>query len=136
MTKVPYIENLLYSEGLLAFALTETWLTDDHNDAECHIPGYTLYCQDRKRPRSGKGRNSGGVALYHEDRYIPSTEQIFNYSGGVIEAVGIYVATLNVVYRQPDYAAHGNCSTSGEFKSLVGKLRASLMTFLNQSSVL
>ena len=129
-TKIPYIRNLLFDEGQLAFALTETWLTDDHNDAECYIPGYTLYRQDRKRQRSGKGWNSGGVALYLQDHYAPSTEQIFNYSSGVIEAVGIYIAALNtvmiVVYRQPDDTAHRYHSTSNEFKCLVEELKTCL----------
>lgn len=129
-TKVPYIKNLLFDEGQLAFALTETWLTDDHNDAECYIPDYTLYRQDRNRQRSGRGRNSGGVAIYLQDHYASSTEKIFSYSSGVIEAVGIYVATLDtvmiVVYRQPDDTVRNNRSTSREFKCLVEELSACL----------
>ena len=129
-TKVPYIENLLSDEGQLAFALTETWLTDGHNDAECYIPGYTLYRQDRKRPRSGKGRNSGGVALYLHDNYASSTEQIFNHNSGVIEAIGVYIAALDtimiVIYRQPDDTVRCNRSTSREFKCLINELGACL----------
>lgn len=129
-TKVPYIKNLLFDDSQLAFALTETWLTDDHNDAECYIPDYTLYRQDRKRQRSGRGRNSGGVAIYLLDQYASSTEQIFHYSSGVIEAVGIHIAALNtvmiVVYRQPDDTVHNNRSTSSEFKCFVKELRACL----------
>ena len=129
-SKVPYIGNLLLDEGQLAFALTETWLTADHNDAECYIPGYTLYRQDRKRQRSGRGRNSGGVALYLKDQYASSTENIFNFSSGVIEALGIHIPTLNtviiVVYRQPDDTVNANRSTSREFKCLIRELKACL----------
>ena len=98
-SKVPYIGNLLLYEGQLAFALTETWLTADHNDAECYIPGYTLYRQDRKRQRSGRGRNSGGVALYLKDQYASSTENIFSFSSGVIEALGIHIH-ISSLYRE------------------------------------
>ena len=84
-SKVPYIMDLLYDSSLLAFALTETWL-DDHKDAELHIPGYSLYRQDRIRPRSKRGRSSGGVALYIRDDQAISSEIVFNYSSGVIEA--------------------------------------------------
>ena len=129
-TKVPYIRNLLFDEGQLAFALTETWLTSDHNDAECYIPGYTLYRQDRERQRSGRGRNSGGVAVYLQDVYASSTEQIFNHSSGVIEAVGIHVAALDtimiVVYRQPDDTVHCNRSTSRQFKYFIEELEVCL----------
>ena len=129
-SKVPYVENLLIDEGQLAFALTETWLTPDHNDAECYIPGYTLYRQDRERVRSGKGRNSGGVALYLQDRYASSTEQIFNFSSGVIEAVGVHIPKLNmviiVVYRQPDDTVNTNRSTSREFRCFIRELKACL----------
>ena len=62
-SKVPYIRDLLNESSQLAFGLTETWLSD-HSPAELHIPGYTLYHQDRIRPRSRRGRDSGGVALY------------------------------------------------------------------------
>ena len=114
----------------MAFALTETWLTADHNDAECHIPGYTLYRQDRKRQRSARGRNSGGVALYLQNHYASSTEQIFNFSSGVIEAVGVHIPKLStvmiVVYRQPDDTVGNNRSTSREFKCLIRKLEACL----------
>ena len=129
-TKVPYIKDLLLDEGQFAFALTETWLTDNHNDAECHIPGYTLYRQDRKRQRSGRGRSSGGVALYLQDHYASSAEQIFGYSSGVIEAIALHIAALNivvvVVYRQPDNALNGNRSTSREFKCFTEELRVCL----------
>ena len=53
-TKVPSIANLCCDEAHLDFALTETWLAD-HNDAKTQITGYSMYRQDRKRLRSGKG---------------------------------------------------------------------------------
>ena len=62
-SKVPYIRDLLNESSQLTFALTETWLSD-HSPAELHIPGYTLYHQNRIRPRSRRGRDSGGVAIY------------------------------------------------------------------------
>ena len=92
-TKVLYIANLLCDEAQLAFTLIETWLAD-HSDAETQITGYTMYRQDWKRLRSGKGRNSGDVALYTRDDYAVFAKQIFEYSCEVIEAVGVYTDTL------------------------------------------
>ena len=89
-----------------------------------------MYRQNRKRLRSGKGRNSGGVALYLHDNYASSTEQIFNHNSGVIEAIGVYIAALDtimiVIYRQPDDTVRCNRSTSREFKCLINELGACL----------
>ena len=104
-SKIPYIRDLLSESNQLAFALTETWLSD-HNPAELHIPGYSLYRQDRVRPRSRRGRDSGGVALYIRDDQTTTAKVVFTFSSGVIEALGIHLVSLDllmvVVYRQPD----------------------------------
>lgn len=117
-SKVPYIRDLIEESSQLVFALTETWLSD-HTSAELHIPGYTLYRQDRFRPRSKRGRNSGGVAMYVRDDHAILCEIVFTYSSGVIEAIGLNLKGLNlllvVLYRQPDDQAHGHRSTSREF---------------------
>ena len=124
-SKIPYISDLLKESSQLAFALTETWLSD-HNAAELHIPGYSLYRQDRTRRRSKRGRDSGGVALYIRDDHAISSEVVFTYGSGVIEAIGLMLKSLNlllvVLYRQPDDRAHGHRSTSREFRHFLMKL--------------
>ena len=124
-SKVPYIQDLLNESSQLAFGLTETWLSD-HSPAELHIPGYTLYHQDRIRPRSRRGRDSGGVALYIRDDQATSSEIVFTYSNGVIEAIGVHVRSLNllmiVLYRQPDDRERGHRSTSHEFGNFLEEL--------------
>jgi len=125
-SKVPYIRDLLYNTSQLFFALTETWL-DDHNEAELHIPGYSLYHQDCIRKRSKNGRSTGGVALYIRDDHAITCEEVFSYSdGGVIDAIGVHIKTLNlfvyVVYRQPDDKVRNHRSTSTELARLLKKL--------------
>ena len=95
-SKVPYIRDLLNESSQLAFALTETWLSD-HNPAELHIPGYSLYGQDRTRPRSKRSRDSRRVALYIRDDQAIFSEVVFTYSSGVIEAIGLQLKSLNLL---------------------------------------
>ena len=109
----------------MAFALTETWLID-HNPAELHIPGHSLYRQDQARPRSKRGRDSGRVALYIRDDQTIFGEVVFTYSNGVIEAIGLQLKSLNlllvVLYRQPDNQECNRRSTSREFGHFLGEL--------------
>ena len=124
-SKVPYIRDLLNESSQLTFALTETWLSD-HSPAELHIPGYTLYHQNRIRPRSRRGRDSGGVAIYIRDDQAISSEIVFTFSNGVIEAIGVQLKSLNllliVLYRQPDDRERGHRSTNREFGHFLGEL--------------
>ena len=117
LTKVPFISDLLHFSSQSFIALTETWL-NEHKEAELKIQGYTLYRQDRKRKRTRRGRDSGGVAIYLNDEDAISAEVTFNFSNGVIEALGLHIKKKNlvviIVYRQPD--SKGSRSTSSEFK--------------------
>ena len=116
-TKVPYVRDLLISENRLFFALTETWLRDQ-KDAEISIPGYCIFRQDRKRPKKNRGRDSGGVCIYIREDVGNTAEVVINYSDGVIEMLGIYVKSSDllivVLYRQPDDIVGGHRSTSVE----------------------
>ena len=135
-SKIPYIRDLLNESSQLAFGLTETWLSE-HSPAELHIPGYTLYRQDRIRTRSRRGRDSGGVALYIRDDQAISSEIVFTYSSGVIEAIGVHIRALNlmmfVLYRQPDDRERGHRSTSREFGHLIEELDEFLSSLLPPS---
>ena len=143
---VSYIMDFLNESSQLAFALTETWLSD-RNPAELHIPGHSLYRQDRARPRSKRGRDSGRVALYIRDDQAIFSEVVFIYSNGVTEAIGLQLKSLNlllvVLYRQPDNRECNRRSTSREFGHFPGELEEFLASqsppapdLLNESSQL
>ena len=104
-SKVPYIQDLVRDQNQLFMALTETWLCE-HVDAELTVEGYTLFRQDRKRQKKRKGRDSGGVAVYVRDDLAADMVTVASYSNGVIEFLGLYSKTKNllllVMYRQPD----------------------------------
>ena len=113
-------------------ALTETWLAG-HLDAELAIDGFTLFRQDRIRPRRRRGRDSGGVAVYVRNDMAADMETILGYSNGVIEITGLYSKAKNllliVLYRQPDDIIGGHRSTSKEFKQALSKLEECLSSF-------
>ena len=133
-SKVPYVASLLSDPSQVAFALTETWLTPDHEEAEITVPGFAPFRADRKQRAKAK-RGSGGVALYLRDNLAITAEKVFEYSCGVIEAVGVHIPTLNlrifVVYRpgdrRPDPSSTAvNARNRGEFRSTAKELKAFL----------
>lgn len=130
-TKVPYIEDIVSERDQLFFLLTETWLREQ-KPAELKVDGYTLFRADRKRPHKRRGRDSGGVGIYVRNDFALETEEVMNYSNGVIEILGLYNKTKNIliigVYRQPDDIKGGNRSTPKEFKAALSKLRTLLVS--------
>ena len=106
--------------------LTETWLREQKT-AELQVNGYTLFRQDRLRPRRRTGRDSGGVAIYLREDIAVDTEPILGYSNGVVEVVGLYNKSRNLlifaVYRQPDDRVGGNRSTAAEFKQSLEEIK-------------
>ena len=126
---MPYIQDLVRDQNQLFMALTETWLSE-HVDAELTVEGYTLFRQDRKRQKKRKGRDSGGVAVYVRDDLAADMVTVASYSNGVIEFLGLYSKTKNllllVMYRQPDDIIGGHRSTQIEFKQALSKLEETL----------
>ena len=128
-SKVPYVKDLLTSEKQLFVGLSETWLKY-HLEAELSISNYTPFRADRVRQkkRPGKGRESGGVALYIIDSIASSFEVILSFSNGTVEALCVYSKMLNlvicVIYRQPDNDTHGFPSRNPEFKAALNKIEA------------
>ena len=128
-SKVPFIRDVIYDTPHLFFGLTETWLLDQ-TDAEISIEGYTVFRCDRKKNRRKGIRDSGGVALYVSNKDIVNTEQIFEFSNGVIEAIGVHIKSKNtvviLVYRQPDNPKQKARSGSKEFKTFLNHLDCAL----------
>ena len=124
-SKVPYIQDLVAEQNQLFMALTETWLRE-HTDAELAIDGYTLFRQDRNRPKGKKGRDSGGVAVYMNNDIAADMVTVASFSNGVIELIGLYSKAKNllllVMYRQPDDIVGGHRSTQTEFRQALGEL--------------
>ena len=54
--------------------------------AEVEISGYKIYRADRKGRKHTRGRYSGGVALYLRKDIAATSEQMFNFSNGVVES--------------------------------------------------
>ena len=123
---MPFIRDILHESNQFFTALTETWLRD-HTEAELKIDNYKLYRCDRiRKKKSGRGRDSGGVAIYLREDLISTTTEILRVSTGVIEVLGLHVKSLNlviiVVYRQPDDTIGGHRSTNREFKTALGEI--------------
>ena len=104
-SSVPYLTDILSTESHLFIALTETWLQDNHKEAELEINGYKLYRKDRDRVKAKYGRSSGGVAIYIRKDIASSFNVLLEFSNGVNEALMLYSENMNlivcVLYRQP-----------------------------------
>lgn len=135
-SKIPYIKDDLSESSAMAFALTETWLTNSHLEAELKIEGYTIKRSDRTRRKARRGRSSGGVAVYIRDDIAINAEELFSFSNGVIESIALHLTSLNLVlivtYRSPDNNAKNKegqveknlyRSTMKEFKPYLTKLK-------------
>ena len=132
-SKVPYVKDLLTCGQQLFIGLSETWLKG-HKEAELEIPiNYKVFRADRKREKKhpGRGRDSGGVALYIIDDVAYSVETILSFSNGVVEVLCVYSKALHlvlcVVYRQPDDTTHGYPSRNKEFKAALQKIEHAIM---------
>ncbi len=97
-TKPAQLGDIMSDQNTTVLALSETWLTPEHLDAEVNIKGYNLFRADRlSRPR-------GGVALYiREDM---ATVPILQFSNDAVEIVAVKIKALDSIYfsayRPPD----------------------------------
>ena len=107
--------------------LTETWLHNQHLEAEIEIPNYSIFRSDRDvKINKRRGRHSGGVAIYIRDDLASTCESILSHSAGGVEIEAIHsnkeklvIATL---YRQPDDSIHGRPSGNNEFRAALRAL--------------
>lgn len=101
INKVDYINILLHNNCIDVLCLTETWLTDDIDDAELNINGYSIYRLDRQNEKS-----HGGVMCYVKDSL--SFKQNIDLCDKDIEALFIEInlpktkpILVGNVYRPP-----------------------------------
>jgi hypothetical protein len=104
------------SENSVIIALTETWLSENHLDAEVRIPGFNMYRADRV------GKSHGGAALYIREDF--AAVPILTYSENGVEAIVLKVRELEaivfVVYRPPS-------TTSRAFDPLLVALEETIL---------
>ena len=96
-TKVETVSDMLELNHSLGIGLTETWLSEDIENAEIQIEDYSIYRADRSH------RSRGGVAAYLRSDLLCKTA--FSYSNSVCEALLIKCKKLDIVfgvlYRPP-----------------------------------
>ena len=96
-------------------AVTESWLTDQHVDAEVSISGFSILRSDRK------GREGGGVALYLREDI--TGDILAQFDNGTCEMIIVMVHQLDTVvavcYRPPD-------TRFGEFSEMLSLLDSTL----------
>ena len=97
-------------------SITESWLTENDSTSTYDLPGYTMYRNDRtwkKNVTDSKPKGGGGLALYVNDRFRSSEEElsVYNYSCRDIETHCVLLKDMNdtssivcTIYRPP----HGN----------------------------
>ena len=129
-SRVPFISDILRDISQLFIGITETWL-NDHQDAEIHIKGYTLFRQDRTRQKRNKhSRDSGGVALYIKNDDAINSEIIFSFSNGVVESLGVHIKSRDlvviIVYPQPYDREGRHRSGNKEFKLSLNEIHSVL----------
>ena len=95
--------------------VVETWLTEQHADAEVCMPGFTIFRSDRQE------RDGGGVALYlREDM---TGDIIAQFDNGTCEMIVVMVHQIDTVvavcYRPPN-------TRYGQFEELVNMLDSTL----------
>ena len=134
-SKVPFVEDILKVKNQLFIGLSETWLRE-HSDAEIDINGYTLFRSDRKRKkRSNRGRDSGGVACYIRNDLATSFDILSDFSNSVIESLCLFSRAENLIiilmYRQPDDSSHGNPSALPQFSEAINSIKKTLHSLNN-----
>ena len=113
--KIDFLKDLSSDKNSLFVALTETWLNQDHNDAEVCPEGYDILRQDRE------GRECGGIALLVRDDL--TAEPVVGFSNDGCEFLAVKILELNhicyVIYRPPG-------TPYAKFREMRDKLEESL----------
>ena len=91
------VRDMLEMKNSLGIGLTETWLSEDIDDAEIQIEDFSIFRADRKQ------RSRGGAAAYLKSDLL--CKSVLSYSNGVCEAVLVKCKKLDVlfgvIYRPP-----------------------------------
>ena len=91
------VGDMLEMNNSLGIGLTETWLSEEIEDAEIQIEDFSVFRADRKF------RSRGGAAAYLRSDLM--CKSVLSYSNGVCEVILIKCKKLDmlfgVVYRPP-----------------------------------
>ena len=86
-SKASFLWDQAQLSNCIMLGITETWLTDQHADAEVSIPGFCILRSDRK------GREGGGVALYLREDI--TGEVLAQFDNGSCEMIIVMIHQLD-----------------------------------------
>lgn len=98
------LKESVVSNSFDIFTISETWLDSSVNNESIHIPGYTLYRQDR-----GLHKPGGGLCVYIKKNYkVSSMENVSSVSDNNFQQLWLKVQSrcyksfvICTVYRLP-----------------------------------
>ena len=98
------LRDSVVSNSFDIFTISETWLDSSVNNESIHIPGYTLYRQDR-----GPHKPGGGLCVYIKKNYkVSSLENVSSVSDNNFQQLWLKVQSrcyksfvICTVYRPP-----------------------------------
>ena len=98
------VKDSVVSNSFDIFTIPETWLDSSVNNESIHIPGYTLYRQDR-----GPHKPGGGLCVYIKKNYkVSSLENVSSVSDNNFQQLWLKVQSrcyksfvICTVYRPP-----------------------------------
>ena len=98
------LKDSVVSNNFDIFTISETWLDSSVNNESIHIPGYTLYRQDR-----GPHKPGGGLCVYIKKNYkVSSLENVSSVSDNNFQQLWLKVQSrcyksfvICTVYRPP-----------------------------------
>ena len=97
-SKASFLWDQAQLSNCIMLGITETWLTDQHEDAEVMIPGFSILRSDRK------AREGGGVALYLREDI--KGDVLAQFDNGTCEMIIVMIHQLDTVvavcYRPPN----------------------------------
>ena len=114
-SKSPFLWDQAQLNNSLMVGVTESWLSDQHADAEVNIHGFSILRSDRKN------REGGGVVLFLRDDI--TGDVLAQFDNGTCEMIIVMVHQLDTVvtvcYRPPN-------TRFGQFSEMLSVLDSTL----------
>ena len=88
-SKAPFLWDQAQLNNSIMVGVTESWLNDQHADAEVNIPGFSILRSDRKN------REGGGVVLFLRDDI--TGDVLCQFDNGTCEMIIVMVHQLDTV---------------------------------------